>query len=223
MHRGFAAVLLSISLLATAAVRSACIPAEVRMDATHTAIDFYLHLPPGTTRIALEDLAPYSRRDLWQSPDESATVEETAIAARGAHRDLHLRMGVSRQPPHQDRAYAPFQRFADGTVAVYGPQFEAPAENPLQLCVRYVPVQGEQVIGFGHASSSPLSSAQPWPPGYVAFGKPYVQRHHGLLLVSDRGAPAWIRQRMAVSIPRLVDLYRQRLGPGTVPTVFLFA
>jgi hypothetical protein len=202
---------------------AACAQAEVRLDRAAQAIDWTVTLPPGVTRVALPDLSPYSRKALWQSPDGSARVEENAIVATDpAQPQLHLRMDVRQQARYEDRAYPPYARFDDGTVVVYTPQFEAEAGHGVGLCARYVPAPGEQVIGFGRVQATPLRPDPARPDGYVAFGRPQVERHGALLLVSDHGVPAWIRQRVAAQVPALGDYYTRRLGPAVIPTIFLY-
>lgn len=225
MDRTTAGFWLALAALALAPrqAMAACAQAQVRMDHAAQAVDFTVTLPAGVDRIALRALAPYSREALWRSPDGSATVEDEAIAAADpAHRELHLRMDVSRQTHYEDRAYPPYVRFDDGTVAVYTAQFEA-ASAGVALCMRYVPAAGEQVIGYGRAQATPLQPGPAQPAGYVAFGRPQVERHGALLLVSDRGMPAWIRERVAAQVPALGDYYTRRLGPASIPTIFLYA
>jgi hypothetical protein len=202
---------------------AACAQAEVRMDRAAQAIDVSIRLPPGVTRIALPELAPYSRKALWQSPDGSARVEDAAIVARDpARRTLRLRMDVRRQVRYEDRAYPPYARFDDGTVVVHTAQFQA-EPGGVALCTRYVPAPGEQVVGDGRAQTTPLQPDSARPEGYIAFGRPLVQRHGALLLVSDHGVPGWLRERVATQVPALGDYFTRRLGPAPIPTIFLYA
>nr|WP_199043452.1 hypothetical protein [Dyella sp. ASV24] len=199
-----------------------CVAIDVSVDDAHHAIDVSFRPPASVKRIALQPLAPYSRKALWQSPDGSAQIEDEAIVANPGHRVLHVRMDASRTPERQDRAYAPFLRFADGTVAIDTQQFLPPKDSTQKLCQRYVPAHGQQVIGFSEASTQPLDLRDTSPLGYVAFGTPYVERHGDLLLAIDKGTPSTIRERVASDVPRLMDFYVQHLGPAKTPTLFLF-
>lgn len=204
------------------AAPSDCVAIDVGVDDAHQTIDVTFRPPASVTRIALQSLAPYSRKALWQSPDGSARIEDDAVVAVPGHRVLHVRMDASKTPERQDRAYAPFLRFADGTVAIDTQQFLGPKDGTQKLCQRYVPAPGQQVIGFGQVSTRPLELSDSSPMGYVALGTPSVVRHEDLLLAIDRDVPAPVRDRISADIPRLVDFYVRRLGPAKTPTLFLF-
>lgn len=199
-----------------------CVAIDVSVDDAHRAIDITFRPPASVTRIALLPLAPYSRKALWQSPDGSAQIEDEAIVAVPGHRVMHVRMDASRTPEREDRAYAPFLHFADGTVAIDTQQFLRPKDSTQKLCQRYVPAHGQQVIGFGKAGSETLDLGDTSPVGYVAFGTPYVERHGDLLFAIDKGTPPAIREGVARDVPGLVDFYVRRLGPAKTPTLFLF-
>lgn len=199
-----------------------CVAVDVSVDDAHHVIDVTFRPPASVKRIALQPLAPYSRKALWQSPDGSAQIEDEAIVAAPGHRLLHIRMDASRTPERQDRAYAPFLRFADGTVAIDTQQFLRPKDSTQKLCQRYVPAHGQQVVGFGEASTKPLDLGDTSPAGYVAFGTPYVERHGDLLLAIDKGTPSTIRERVAGDVPRLMDFYVHHLGQAKTPMLFLF-
>jgi hypothetical protein len=205
------------------AVPSACLPADVTIDKAHRSLELSLRLPEGIDRLRFESLAPYKRTGLWQSPDRSAVIDDDSIAPRDpSHRQLRVRIDVGKPIVRMDRSYAPFQRFADGTVAIYDPQFAVASSSPLKLCTRYKPADGDQIIGFGKVQVTPLVSPTPWPPGYVAFGRPRIVRRGSLLLVSDRKTPAWIGESAMRDVPAITDMYTAALGPGDIPTVFLF-
>lgn len=203
--------------------RAACVPVEVRYDPIAHAVDAQVTLPSGVDSLSLVDLAPYRRTRLWTSPDGSARIGETTLApVRSDRRTLHLRMDVSADAPIEDRAYPPYLRFTDGTVALYTPLFLA-ADHATPLCPRWHPAKGDQVIGYGRAKRTSLVTDMTQPEGYVAFGQPRVLRHGALMLVSDRGTPTWIRERIAAQVPALVDLYTRSMGPASVPMLFVFS
>lgn len=222
MKHGLVGMIPVLALLALR-VHASCVPVDVRYDAKTQAVDATLALPEGVDSLALRDLAPYHRTTLWTSPDGSARLGETSLApARRGQRVLHLRMDVRADAPMKDRAYAPYLRFADGTVAVYSPLFLAAENSGVVLCPRWTPPPGGQVIGYGRVQTAPLATDMARAEGYVVFGHPEVLRHGGLVLVSDRRAPAWIRKRIAAQAPALVDLYTRAMGPATVPMLMLY-
>ena len=210
-------------LLHAAQVDAACVPVDVRYDAHVKAVEATVTLPKGVDAVSLRDLTPYHRTTLWTSPDGSARIGETSLApARPGQRVLHLRMDVAADAPAHDRAYAPWLRFADGSLAVYSPLLLAAQDAPVPLCPRWAPAAGDQVIGYGRVQATPLATDMAHADGYVVFGHPNVLRHRGLVLVSDRRAPAWIRDRIAAQAPALVDLYSRTMGPATVPMLMLY-
>lgn len=200
-----------------------CIHADVGIDAAHTTITLQLALPRGSNGLAWQPLDGYLRTRLWRSPDGSARITDDHLqVANPRQRQLRVTMDVRTNLERPDRTYAPFLRFSDGTVAVDTAIFGA-AANSTAVCLRFVPAAGEQVVGFGKASERPFTApALRAPAAYVAFGTPRVERFHALMMVSDRGAPEWIRQRLHASLPGVAGFYRQRMGPMAIPTVFLY-
>jgi hypothetical protein len=131
-------------------------------------------------------------------------------------------MDVRTNLDRPDRTYPPFLRFDDGTIGLETDTFAA-VEGATPLCLHFTPAPGEQVIGYGQASSGRLSApAAPAPAAYVAFGTPRVERTLSLLLVSDRRTPDWIRERLHQTIPDVARFYRQRMGPKALPTIFFY-
>lgn len=202
---------------------SPCLHADVGIDAAHTAITLHVDLPRGSKGIFLQTLDGYQRSRLWHSPDGSTRITDNSLQiADPRQRQLRMTMDVRSNLERPDRTYAPFLRFSDGTVAVNTAIFSA-AANTLPLCLRFVPAAGEQAVGFGTASERPLNAPDlPAPAAYVAFGTPRVERFDALMMVTDRGAPEWIRQRLHASLPGVAGFYRQRMGPMAIPTVFLY-
>lgn len=222
MKRVLTALMATVAFHAVQA-HAACVPVTVRYDARAQAVEATVTLPRGVDTLALRDLSPYRRGTLWTSPDGSARIDETKlVGTRPDERVLHLRMDVHGDAPIEDRGYAPWLRFADGTVAVYAPMLLAASDSPIELCPRWVPSSAQQVIGYGHAQSTPLATDMAKPEGYVAFGHPQVLHHGALMLVSDRGTPAWVRQRITREVPALVHRYTQSMGPARVPMLFVF-
>ena len=200
-----------------------CIDATIRINTGHTKVILALTLPEGTHAIPLKPLDGYQRTQLWHSPDRSATITDSELrAADPGQRHLRVTMDVGANVDRPDRTYPPFLRFADGTVAVETDAFAA-AEHAMPLCLRFVPAAGEQVIGYGAASSRLLlAPSAPAPAAYVAFGTPSVERDRSLLLVSGGHTPVWIRRRLRNTITGIARFYRQRMGPRELPTVFFY-
>ncbi len=222
MKRVLTALMAAVGFHAIQA-HATCVPVTVRYDARAQAVEANVTLPRGVDTLALRDLSPYRRGTLWTSPDGSARIDETTLAAtRPDERVLHLRMDVHGDAPIEDRGYAPWLRFTDGTVEVYAPMFLAASDSRIELCPRWVPSSAQQVIGYGRAQSTPLATDMAAPEGYVAFGRPLVLRNGALMLVNDHGTPAWVRGRIAREAPALVDRYTQSMEPARVPMLFVF-
>lgn len=216
------AVLLCCSWLPAKAAH-ACINADVGIDVSHRTVSLQLTLPRGMDVLALKPMDGYRRSQWLRSTDGSAVVTDQGLRLANPHRRrLRVQMDVRANLERPDRTYPPFLRFDDGTIAVETETFAA-AKSVTPLCLHFTPAPGEQIIGYGRASSSRLSApAAPAPAAYVAFGKPRVERVHSLLLVSGRHTPDWIRERSRKTIPGVAEFYRQRLGSKALPTIFFY-
>ncbi|MEO8777172.1 MAG: hypothetical protein ABI389_00690 [Rhodanobacter sp.] len=217
------AILLTCGWLPVRAA-TACIDADIGIDAAHRTVSLDLTLPQGTDAIALKPMDGYRRSQLWQSADGSTVITDDGLRLADPHqRRMRVQMDVRTNLERPDRTYPPFLRFADGTIAVESDAFAA-AEGTTPLCLRFVPAPGERVIGYATASTRPLHApAAPAPAAYVAFGTPRVERVHSLLLVSGRGTPDWIRDRLRHTIPGVAEFYRQRMWPMALPTIFFYS
>lgn len=216
------AILLFCSWLPAQAA-NACINADIGIDAAHRHISLELMLPPGMDTLALTPLDGYRRSQWLRSPDGSAVITDQGLQAANPHqRRLRVQIDVRANLERPDRTYPPFVRFDDGTVALETDTFVA-ATGATPLCLRFTPVKGEQVIGYGNVASSQVSApSAPAPAAYVAFGTPRVERVHSLLLVSGRRTPDWILERLRKTIPDATWFYRQHLGPKALPTIFFY-
>lgn len=214
--------LLFLSLLARAAFASPCVPAEVHIDPAHQFITLRVTFPVGVDRLALDDYYGYSRSQLWHSPNGSARITDNALVlSRASNRTAILRMDVRQNVRRPDRAYRPFLRFGDGSVAVYSGNFAVAAKGSGHLCLRYVAAPGESVVGYGQVSKTTIKA--PDQGGYVVFGEPHVVRTDGIILVLDRAAPEWIAQRVTTIVPAVNRYFTQELWPVTQPVVVLWA
>ena len=200
-----------------------CITAETGIDVAHHTVSIELVLPPGVDSIVLAPFDGYRRDDVLHSPDGSAIFAGDKLRPADPHqRHLRLDMDVRANLPQRDRAYAPFLRFADGTVAVDS-DILAAAPGTTPLCLDFTPAAGQEVAGFGSVSDKPLRvPLGAGASGYVAFGTPRVETSPLPMRVFDRDVPAPTRQRLDSTIARLAAFYRQRLGPVRMPTVFVY-
>jgi hypothetical protein len=199
-----------------------CVDARVSIDAAHQTISMLLTLPPGVESLALEPFDGYRRSEVLRSPDGSAVISDDGLRAAQPGGRLLLSLDVRDNLPQRDRAYAPFLRFADGTVA-FDSQLLAPAPTAPLLCLRFVPAAGQQVVGFGAATSGELpASGDGRQSGYVAFGNPQVRSDGPVLMVFDRETPAWAIRRLDQTFDGLTSFYRRWLPPVAMPTVFIY-
>lgn len=188
----------------------------------HRQVSVAATLPEDIDALTLVAFDGYRRSELLHSPDGSATVADNSLRPTNLrHRRLQLVMDVGRNLPQRDRAYAPFLRFGDGTVAVDSDLLAAAPGAPA-LCLRFLPPPGEQVIGFGRASRGPLTAPITGnASGYVAFGHPRIEGTSPMQVI-DRTVPAWARQRLGRTIDQLAQFYRKRLGPAPLPVVLIY-
>lgn len=206
-----------------ASAATPCIATDVGIDTAHRTLSIGLVLPPGVAAIALKPFDGYRRDELLRSPDGSAIFAGDMLRPTDPHRrHLHLAMDVRANLPQRDRAYAPFLRFADGTVAVDS-DILATTRDAAPLCLSFTPPAGEKVIGFDTVSAAALHAPRgAAASGYIAFGTPRVESMPAPMRVFDRDVPAWARQRLDDTIAHLAAFYAQRLGPTPMPTVFVY-
>lgn len=200
----------------------ACVDVRVGIDAGHHAISMQLALPPGVESLALAPSDGYPRSELLRSPDASATVSDDELRATKADGRMALSLDVRDNLPQRDRTYAPFLRFADGTVA-FDSEFLAPADGAPPLCLRFVPAHGEKVVGFGQVVDHQLRApGDGRSGGYVAFGDPRIDASGTPLKAFDRSVPDWAAQHLDDSLGRVVSYYRRWLPSIALPTAFVY-
>ncbi|HET7126499.1 MAG TPA: hypothetical protein VFI26_05340 [Lysobacter sp.] len=217
------AALAAALLLAPAAFAGeTCVDARVGIDAAHHAISMQLVLPPGVQSLALAPFDGYPRGELLHSPDASATVSDDELRATQPGGRMTLALDVRDNLPQRDRAYAPFLRFADGTVALDS-EFLAPADGVPPLCLRFAPAQGEKVVGFGEVADHELRApGDGRSGGYVAFGDPRIDAGGMPLKAFDRSVPDWAARHLDDTLDRVVAYYRRWLPPVALPTAFVY-
>lgn len=214
----FAALLLAPAAFAG----ESCVDARIGIDAAHHAISIRLSLPAGVRSLALAPFDGYPRSELLHSPDASATVADDELRATRPDGRMALTLDVRDNLPQRDRTYAPFLRFGDGTVAIDS-EFLAPAEGAPPLCLRFVPAQGEKIVGFGQASDHELRvPGDGRSGGYVAFGDPRIDATGTPLKAFDRSVPDWAARHLDDTLDRVVAYYRRWLPPIALPTAFVY-
>jgi hypothetical protein len=219
--RGLCALV--VFLLARPALAGgACVDVRVGIDAAHQAISVQLTLPPGAQSLALAPFDGYRRSELLRSPDGSAVVSDDGLQATKADGRMTLSLDVRDNLPQRDRTYAPFLRFADDTIALDS-EFLAPADGAPPLCLRFVPAQGETIVGFGQAVAHELRApGDGRRGGYVAFGNPRIDDTGDMLEAFDRATPAWAAETLGDTLDRVVAYYRRWLPPIALPVAFVY-
>lgn len=200
----------------------ACVEASVGIDAAHRAITMELALPEGVDELTLAPFDGYERSALLRSPDDSAVVSNDSLRPARPGLRMTLALDVRDNLPQRDRAYAPFLRFADGTVA-FDSELLAPAEGAPPLCLRFFPPHGQKAVGFGKAVAGALRApGDGRRGGYVAFGDPRANDTGAMLEAFDRTTPDWAVQRLDATLDRVVAYYRRWLPPIRLPTAFVY-
>lgn len=124
-----------------------------------------------------------------------------------------IRVRFSEQTAELPKEYEFFQKFTDGSVAIYSGHLLADAGDEKVRSFRLVPPPGQSVIVSGRRSTRPVEWNDEADEGtYVYFGSiPPVETAHAILVV-DPGLPDWLQQRARDALPRLFELYVRRLG-----------
>ena len=221
-NRRMACALGALLLAGPALAGEPCVDARVGIDAAHQTITFDMLLPRGTTALALAPFDGYRRDELLRSPDGSARIVHDRVQPTNPGAHMLLAMDVRQNLPQRERTYAPFLRFADGTVALDS-EFLAPAEGAPPLCLRFVPPPGQKVIGFGQAVAGELRApGDGRRGGYVAFGDPLVRANNAMLEVFDRTTPAWAVRSLGDTLERVSAYYLRWLPPVAMPVAFVY-
>lgn len=114
-----------------------------------------------------------------------------------------------------EKEYDFFQKFTDGSVAIYTGHLVAQAGNaadPIRR-FRFVPPAGEHVVAGGTVAKGPAE----WVDGegegaYIYIGSIVPIETRELVSIVDPGLPQWLWEETRTALPRLFDFYANRLG-----------
>jgi hypothetical protein len=178
----------------------------------------------------------------WRS--ESWTIEtprvrlerrgsDDVLVSEGAFPgEVRVRVRPFSEPLRAD--YTPYIPFTDGGLAIYSGQFavepwtDAPAEAApapaVEIATRLtVRSRGGGMLlrGRRHAEEASLTLGDGG--AYIYVGDGRMQEGPAFAAVVDPGLPQWIRSELDLLVPRLLALYRQRLGQPSVSRPSLLA
>lgn len=110
--------------------------------------------------------------------------------------------------------YELFVPFADGGRALYtGHLYASPDSGRMVRTLDLVPPPGESLIIRGGVHQGPLHWTDEYGDGtYAFFGDARPIETEVVIAVFDEGLPDWLRDEFDDWLPRLFDLYRERLG-----------
>lgn len=114
---------------------------------------------------------------------------------------------------HLPKDYEFFQKFSDGSVAVYTGHLLAHANGALIRTFRLVSPDGVPIVVGGKRSTSPVTWADDAGQGtYAYFGsiEPVVSEH--TIAIVDPALPDWLESTTREALPRLFAVYAERLG-----------
>jgi hypothetical protein len=122
----------------------------------------------------------------------------------------------------QDRVYAPALFFEDRSIAVLSSLFDFSAEDGKPQCTHFVaPPRSKVGAGDEWGRSSIDSDASV--PGYVVFGNPEIEYSGAMILVLDKAAPPWAKEKMAQILESAIGLYAAKMGPQPLPPIIIYA
>ncbi len=173
-------------------------------------------------------------RDGWRvvEPAEARLAGAFVVAPR-AFSTLRIELGTDAAQPEAE--YAPFCRFTDSGRLAYTGQFVvARATCESERCAAGAAFGGEitlvadagadeRVVVAGRPPAAEATVAMTDDGTYAYFGDLAPVETDELLGVYDRALPGWLRRRVAGDLPRMLALYRAKLGPleGARPTVYV--
>lgn len=108
-----------------------------------------------------------------------------------------------------------FQKFSDGSVAIYSGHLVAAAGTagePIRH-FRFVPPPGQHVVAGGAVVNGPAAWTDHEGQGaYIYIGSIVPIETPALVSIIDPGLPSWLWDETRKGLPRLFDLYAERLG-----------
>lgn len=110
--------------------------------------------------------------------------------------------------------YELFVPFQDGGRALYtGHLYARPDGRDMIRTLSVAPPPDESLVLRGGVHDEPIHWTDAYGDGtYLFFGDADPIETEIGIFVLDRGLPTWIREEFSASLPRLLDLYRERLG-----------
>ena len=135
---------------------------------------------------------------------------------------LRLKMVVRGNLRRLDRTYAPYFRFADGTVAVLSNDFWLRAGGFHRSCLTFMAPKGAKVFANDEESARSIRLDSPWS-GYVAFGRPLTFKTAHNVIIQDKALPAWIGTSLRDRIGQISNFYASKLGFRRIPEMFIFS
>ena len=114
---------------------------------------------------------------------------------------------------HLPKDYEFFQKFSDGSVAIYTGHLLAKQDDVLIRNFRFEPRAGEHIVSGGKLHTAPVAWTDDSGQGtYVYFGSIVPVESRDTISIVDPGLPDWLETRTREALPRLFDLYARRLG-----------
>jgi hypothetical protein len=114
-----------------------------------------------------------------------------------------------------EKEYDFFQKFTDGSVAIYTDHLAArpgSAADPIRR-FRFVPPAGQHVVAGGTVVKGPADWLDVEGEGaYIYIGSIVPIETRELVSIVDPGLPRWLWEETRVALPRLFDFYARRLG-----------
>lgn len=112
-----------------------------------------------------------------------------------------------------EKEYDFFQKFSDGSVAIYTGHLLAAADGRAVRTIRFAPRSGQSVVVAGTRSPSPLDWTDETGEGtYAYFGSiPPIETADAISII-DPGLPGWLQARTRRMLPELFELFTRELG-----------
>jgi hypothetical protein len=156
---------------------------------------------------------------------------DVLTSAGGPMKRVRIRMSLDAEQPQGD--YAPVLRFSDGAVAFFSGQFmllpvgsvAAAGSLPIDLSragLNWTPVTlivndpGRRLMMRGAVTKNRVSFRVDEANTYIYTGDTQVIETPAFAGVIDPGLPPWVRREVSDFTPRLMKLYRDRLGPPAI-------
>ena len=170
-----------------------------------------------TARLVFPNNRVLFRHQRWEVATDGVELvaqdgTEVVRSTDGAPFDtVHFR--IPHQPEHLDRNYEFHVPFTDGGVLLYTGHFVVDADTgPLATEITLHGREGEHILvnGAAHESVTLRHTAQDYET-YAYFGRATPIETDEVVALVDPGLPEWVREHNAEYLPRLFELYTERL------------